>query len=62
MVYGLSFMVTAVYPGRTLTAGEKSILNEYQGYLQQYKIRYSFIHSFKIPSFTKYEKGQFYRL
>jgi hypothetical protein len=48
----------SVYLGRTLTAEEKSILNEFESYLQQYKIRYSFIHSFKIPSFTKYEKGQ----
>jgi hypothetical protein len=54
--YGACF---DVWLERPLTSQEKSLLQDYETYLWQFKsYRYSFMHSFKVPVFTKFEKKQ----
>ena len=54
MEYGACF---SIWLKRSLTLQEKSLLKEYEIYLEQFK-RYSFSHDFKVPFITEYEKKQ----
>jgi hypothetical protein len=54
--YGACF---SIWLNRTLTTYEKSLLKEYEIYLMRIKNkRYSFMHEFKVPFITNYEKSQ----